>query len=60
MNYDIKRNLKLNNSDLNKKKNLDDFFEKKEKEKISFSFIGIADGMTEKWEDEYKEKWENK
>jgi len=60
MNYDIKRNLKLNSSNLTQKKNLDDFFERKEKEKILFSFIGIADGLTEKWKEEYRNKWGNK
>jgi hypothetical protein len=53
MNFDIKRNMKVNNSSLKKKKNLDDFFEQKEQEKIEFSFLGIADGMSKNWEKEY-------
>ena len=57
MNLDIRRNLKINLSSLNKKKKLDNLFEKKEKENIEFSFIGIADGMTEKWEKEYKKRF---
>ena len=48
MNLDIRRNLKINLSSLNKKKKLDNLFEKKEKENIEFSFIGVADGMTDK------------
>ena len=56
MNYDIRRNLKLNNSKISKKKNLDDLFERKEKENLSFSFIGIADGLSKNWEEAYKNK----
>jgi len=59
MNYDIRRNFKLNNSKISKKKKLDDLFEKKEKEKVIFSFIGIADNLTQNWEKEYLKKKQN-